>query len=248
VAEKYFDMYCVSRDTWASFATLHFRGNAALWLQTYEAMHDVDCWEELVVAVTQKFGRDKHHRYLEALERIAQLGSVDDYHHKFEELMHKVLVYNNNYDEAFFVTKFVKGLKMEIQTTIRLHKPRTVDAALSLAQTQEDMIEEARSSHKVSFRQQSQSHGRHQFYQGKGILGAAPTTDKIAPEEKHKLEQKLDALKKLRKEKGLCFKCGDKFNRGHKCAPSTQVQLIDDLLHLLDYKDDSESSDCEQKD
>ena len=32
VAEKYFAMYHVSHETWASFATLHIRGNAALWL------------------------------------------------------------------------------------------------------------------------------------------------------------------------------------------------------------------------
>lgn len=38
------------------------RGNAALWLQTYEAVHDVDTWEELVVDVWQKFGRDKYHK------------------------------------------------------------------------------------------------------------------------------------------------------------------------------------------
>ena len=36
---------------------------------------------------------------------------------------------------AFFVTKFISGLKKEIQWAIRLHKPRTVDAALSLAET-----------------------------------------------------------------------------------------------------------------
>lgn len=35
--------------------TVHFRGNATLWLQTYEAMHDVDTWEELVVAVSQNY-------------------------------------------------------------------------------------------------------------------------------------------------------------------------------------------------
>lgn len=70
VAEKYFVMYDVPHETWASFATLHFRGNATLWLQTYETMHDIDSWEELVVVVSRKFGRDKYHRHLESLERI----------------------------------------------------------------------------------------------------------------------------------------------------------------------------------
>jgi hypothetical protein len=56
--------------TRASFATMHFIGNAALWLQTYEAEHDIDSWEELCVAIHEKFGKNKHHRYLEALENV----------------------------------------------------------------------------------------------------------------------------------------------------------------------------------
>ena len=144
VAEKYFSLYNVSRETWASFATMHFKGNAALWLQTYEAEHEIESWEELVVEVHSKFGKDRHHKYLEALERCKQTDTVDAYYQKFEELRHKVLVNNKHYDEAFFVTKFVNGLKREIQRAIRLHKPKSVDVALSLAETQEEMMEETR--------------------------------------------------------------------------------------------------------
>jgi hypothetical protein len=68
VCEKYFDLYDVEHETWANFATMHFTRNVALWLQTYEAKHDIDNWEELCVAIHSKFGKDKHHRYLEALE------------------------------------------------------------------------------------------------------------------------------------------------------------------------------------
>lgn len=152
VCEKYFALYSVEHETWASFATIHFVGDAALWLQTYEAEHDVDSWEELCVAINTKFGRDKHQKYLEALERCKQTHTVEKYFQKFEEIRHKVLVHNKHYDEAFFVTKFVNGLKRDIQRAIRLHKPKTVDAALSLAETQEEMLEEVR---QYSFSRQS---------------------------------------------------------------------------------------------
>ena len=58
--EKYFAMYDVEHSTWASYATIHFIGNAALWLQNVEAEHDIENWEELCVAVHTKFGKDKH--------------------------------------------------------------------------------------------------------------------------------------------------------------------------------------------
>ena len=134
----------MGRDTWTSFATMHFTGNAALWLQTYEAEHEVDNWEELCVAIHSKFGKDKHHKNLEALERCKQTDTVESYYHRFEGIRHKILVYNKHYDEAFFVTKFICGLKRDIQRAIKLHNPRTVDAALALAKKQEEMLEETR--------------------------------------------------------------------------------------------------------
>ena len=102
-------MYNVDHAMWANFATMHFIGNAALWLQTYEAEHDVDSWEELCVAVHSKFGKDKHHRSLESLERCKQTESVEAYFHKFEALRHRVLVYNKHYDEAFLSQSLLGG-------------------------------------------------------------------------------------------------------------------------------------------
>lgn len=95
-------MYQVPYETWSSFATLHFIGNAALWLQTYEELHCVENWSEFSVAVHSKFGKDRYQQHLEELENHNQMGGVEEYHSKFEELMHKVLVYNKGYDETFF--------------------------------------------------------------------------------------------------------------------------------------------------
>lgn len=49
VCEKYFNTYEVDRHSWASFATMHFHGNAALWLTNYEEVNEIETWEELVV-------------------------------------------------------------------------------------------------------------------------------------------------------------------------------------------------------
>lgn len=182
VCEKYFALYSVEHNTRANFATMHFVGNATLWLQTYEADHDIDSWEELCVPIHIKFGKDKHHKYLEALERCKQTHSVEKYYQKFEALRHKVLVHNKHYDEACFVTKFVNGLKREIQRAIKLHKPRTVDVALSLAETQEELLEEGRQFTYT----RPYTENRHKYsktgYPGKGLLGNNP-------EEKSKIDR-----------------------------------------------------------
>jgi hypothetical protein len=123
VCEKYFTTYEVDRNTRASFATMHFHGNAALWLTNYEEVNKIETWEELVEAVHTTFGKNKHIKHLEALEGWKQKVTVEAYYQVFESLRHKVLLHNKYYDEAFFVTKFVAGLKLEIQKAIRLHCP-----------------------------------------------------------------------------------------------------------------------------
>lgn len=70
--EKYFSLYNLPVNVWVPFATMNFRGNAALWLQTYEAQHSVESWLELYVAVDQKFGRELYQNYMRDMLFIKQ--------------------------------------------------------------------------------------------------------------------------------------------------------------------------------
>jgi hypothetical protein len=65
--EKYFRMCIVPQDLWAPFATLHFHGHAAYWLQTFEAQHTNYNWVELCVVVETKFGKEMYHNYMRDL-------------------------------------------------------------------------------------------------------------------------------------------------------------------------------------
>jgi hypothetical protein len=48
---------------------------------------------------------------------------VSEYHVEFERLVHGMLLYNDQYDDTFFVTRFMAGLKEEIRDVIALHRP-----------------------------------------------------------------------------------------------------------------------------
>ena len=71
------------------------------------------------------------------LDTLRQIGSVAEYYASFEQLSHQILLYNNSYDDVFFVTHFLNGLKDEIRSAFTLHRPQTVDTASSLALLQE---------------------------------------------------------------------------------------------------------------
>lgn len=131
--EKYFTMYRVPVEMWVPLATINFDSNSALWLQTYEAQHAIETWADLCIAMDKKFGRDLYQNHMRDMLNIKQTSDVLEYAARFEQAKHRVLVHNRDLDDTFFVQKFLDGLKYNISNAIALHRPRTVDAALSLA-------------------------------------------------------------------------------------------------------------------
>jgi hypothetical protein len=45
----------------------------------------------------------------------------------------RILLYNNSYDDTYFVTRFIAGLKEDIRSVIAPHQPKDVDTASALA-------------------------------------------------------------------------------------------------------------------
>ena len=73
--------------------------------------------------VMAKFNKDQHEIMLRQLNLLWQMGLVLQYQKEFEKLAHMVLLYNPAFDDLFFVTRFVGGLKDEICSAIMLHRP-----------------------------------------------------------------------------------------------------------------------------
>jgi hypothetical protein len=236
--EKYFKLYSVQTHLWVDFATMHFKGNAALWLQTYEAQHSVATWPELCVGVFSKFNRDKYARITDTFFAHKQTSSVDDYAHKFEELMHRILLYNHSYDETFFVKRFISGLRADIRRALKLHNPSTVDLAFSMAQTQEALLVEDSAPSGTKYAQRDALRLKYkQHAQLPGFLGAPPEMKKH--EEKPPQATRFDSLRVQWKARGEYYKCGEKFSPGHKCPAQVQLHVLEELLESLHITDDT---------
>ncbi|CAN6380732.1 unnamed protein product [Urochloa humidicola] len=179
--EKYFSMYDVPVHMWVSFATINFKGNAELWLQSYEAQHSIESWPDLCVALEQKFGRDLYQNDMRDMLNLRQTSDVLEYADRFEKAKHKVLVHNKDMGEVFFVQKFLDGLKYNIRSTIALHRPRTVDGALSLALMQEQLLEASTRRYNSRAREYSKSAIKANVAGNSGgssILGPTPVVNK----------------------------------------------------------------------
>jgi hypothetical protein len=54
-------------------------------------------------------------------------------------------------------------------------------------------------------------------------------------------DNNVDALRAYRRAHGLCQYCAEKYSRGHKCAPTVQLQAVHELWGLFNVDSDSES-------
>jgi hypothetical protein len=212
--EKYFRMCVVPPDLWAPLATLHFHSHAAYWLQTFEAQHTNYTWVELCAAVEAKFGREMYHNYMRDLLAIKQTSDVTKYHARFVDAMHKVMLHHQGHDHVLFVQKFIDGLKPKISNAIMLHKPRTVDVAMSLAM-EEKVLETSQRRYSP---RPAKEYPRFNKYDRDGTKIATPA------------DKGLGGTAVVLNE---CFKCGAKWGLGHKCAQNIPLHLMEEVLDIL---------------
>ena len=59
------------------------------------------------------------------------------------------------------------------------------------------------------------------------------TEEKRSAEFSRPKDDKISALRAYRRSKGLCFVCGERWSKDHKCATSVQLHIVEELIHAL---------------
>jgi hypothetical protein len=229
LCECYFEVYAVHTAMKTRFATLNFKGAASTWLQTMERRGRIADWDKLCELVMAKFDKDQYQILLRQLDMLKQTAYVQEYQVEFDKLSHGVLLYNPAFDETFFVTRFMAGLRDEIRSAILLHRPSDVDTASALAMIQEQELEQSR----------TKSSGWNFTI---GAARTVPGQDKYKQHEpvkpagkwKEDTNDKLAMLKAFRRRNGLCFKCGEKWGPAHKCPAHVSLHVLEELLDAMD--------------
>jgi hypothetical protein len=145
-------------------------------------------------------------------------------------------LHNNKYDDVLFVNRFIDGLKPDIRNAILLHKPRTVDAAASLAFMQADLLE---ASQRRFLTRPSKGFSKYHDKlstsnapaAAQSILGTTPAEAKSNA--KAKVEDKTTVSMTLRRKMGLCMKCGERWSKGHKCPATVPLHVLEELFQTF---------------
>lgn len=153
---------------------------------------------------------------------VCQHGTVEDYKRRFEQLMYHIRLYDRNLDETLLVTQFILGLKEELRGTVEVELPNTVSRPAQLALMQEAVCErDKRSTYRGSY---------HKANVNPRLDTKPDTKPNFQPGEFWKAKQ----LHEFRRANGLCYKCGDKFAQGHKCATAqVNAMQVDEVLDII---------------
>lgn len=91
--QSYFELYKLPEGMWITAAHLHFEGNAAKWYQAYKQNHSFKNWDHFCQIVEEEFGSDDLRAAMNELLDLKQVGAVEDYTSKFQDLQYTITMH-----------------------------------------------------------------------------------------------------------------------------------------------------------
>ena len=151
-------------------------------------------------------------------------------------MLDQLVAYGHVNEPIYYAMRFLDGLRADIKIVVSLHRPTTFDAAASLALLQEDVTAAAEGfdSRRDNFSSlKTTAKGPHPLPDPPP--SAAKQAQPILPQETRLCEgkspaERWSALQAFRRAKGLCVRCADKWSRDHKCAPSVQLHVLQEIM------------------
>ena len=147
---------------------------------------------------------------------------------------------------AMITNRFIDGLRDEVRAIVLLHRPVDLDTACSLALLQEEVAGDSsrREVKKTEFLPQIKNVGKSVSITNLMNSGSPASSDSRRVNDHSRTpnnlssDSKISALMAYRKAKGLCYKCGMKWNPSHKCAASVPLHVVEELWQLVHDSED----------
>ncbi|CAA0830138.1 Unknown protein, partial [Striga hermonthica] len=217
-AMQYFELNETDGPDRVRYAAYYLDGEANVWWQwltrVYCKRQQIITWDIFERELLARFGTFDYHNYNEALPRIRQTGSLREYIREFEWLACRV----RDWPEDALVGAFVGGLKFDLAAEVRLEKPDTMHDAMEVARRQEDHLVATRRGRADARFTDTRCTGPSQ--------ATASTRPNVSARPAVSVVRRLSLEEvKRQREKGLCFKCEEKFTPGHQCKQAFVIEV-----------------------
>ena len=239
---------------------LYLEGPALDWFIWTEKNDKINTWQEFRSRLDERWDSFDPDLALEKLMDIKQENTILAYRTEFERLSSQI----PDLEPKFLERVFLKGLKPAIRYHIDVLKIRGLSALMDAALKMEKQLHAnwhvMRSSQPPAqsvpltstnqgFRKTGGYNTSSTYDRGKAIIPGGTTssnntsrTISLSPTTNNARRQLrlTDAEFQVRRDKGLCFHCDEKFSPGHKCKKQLNILLVHD--------DEQEPSDDSEPD
>lgn len=208
---QYFEYHGTPEYDRLTIAAFYMEDRALAWFQWRTSNDQFTSWPIFLQVLQARFAPSQYEGLTGSLFKLMQKGIVSQYLSEFEKLMNRVI----GLPPSFLLSCFVSGLSPDIRREVQIHQPLTVAQVSGLACLQEEKLLDhwpppprpqpppstIPPPHNPSLPPLLPSPPRPPPQQ------PPPTLKRLSPEEIA-----------LRRERGLCFTCDEKYHRGHRYA------------------------------
>lgn len=235
--EDYFEMYNTAPALWVRLASLQFTGAAARWLSSIKSSIRKYTWAEFSQEVVLRFGRNQHQSLIRKLYKLVQNGTVEDYVKQFSELIDQLASYEEKPDPLHYITRFIEGLKPSVRVLVAVQLPQDLETAYNIALVHEEVGDGITNLNAGSVhyrRPATASHNQFRPSEDRRSTDAVKTSVSGTSS-----DDKLAALRAYRRAKGLCFTCGERYSRDHKCQSTVQLHVVQEMVDFFQASEES---------
>ncbi|KAL2894117.1 Retrotransposon-derived protein PEG10 [Bienertia sinuspersici] len=235
-AERYFNFYRLGDEEKVEAAVVALEGDALLWFQWENKRRPICRWEEMKCMILRLFRSMSSGTLYEQWLANRQGGSVFEYRRRFIELMAPL----EGVPEEIAMGQFVNGLKDDIKAEVRVLGPKTLDQAMDLAMKIEEKGRVGSNNPKWrgpgpnSYKGTNSPNSNFTYPKTSAPsispLSSYPPSVNSSPYYSYQRSLGNPATKPVgevrrlsekelqeKREKGLCFRCDEKWSVNHRC-------------------------------
>ncbi|XP_061338025.1 uncharacterized protein LOC133284906 [Gastrolobium bilobum] len=223
--ELFFGLQQVPAALQVRLAGMRMEGLAGPWFQWLFNGGSIQSWENLKVAIRQRFGGTAYTDLRGVLSKLTQEGNLNEYIKNFEALINQVTEFSDEVLMSFFVS----GLLPDLRRAIQLHSPTSLHQAMQLAITYDAHFVELRSSFQSPGEKKTFTKSSYTVDQPKSVPSILPSLKLVFPALPSNVPYKKLSNEELMKKRelGLCYTCDEKWNSRHKCKSKLFLMVGD---------------------
>ncbi|CAH9107328.1 unnamed protein product [Cuscuta epithymum] len=224
---RYFRLNRTEEEDKIDVAVVAMEDQALSWFQWWEGQALQQNWNTFTQALTKRFQPDLVQDPLGPLFSLKQKGTIQEYRDKFE----KAITSQGHLTEEVLRGAFLMGLRRDIRAELKLHRTRTLAEVMDTASAIENKNSETlfvKNKEEERKKVQNKNQNWGDGYRGSSSYTTKNPSGKYSVDDMKK-EESSNSVQQItnprlsqnelqeRSRRGLCFKCGENWNRGHNC-------------------------------